>query len=238
MPQVRLVVCGALGRMGARVAALAATDKRFRLVFGVAPRPAEGAYAFPLVVESELRTKLVDVDVLIDFSTADASVRYADLAAKTKTTLVVGTTGRSPAQDEALKAASKKTALFVASNFSPGMNLLRHLAGLAAAALPEWDAAILDVHHKLKKDAPSGTAKTLAEAVRAGNSKAPQIASFRAGDVVGDHSVVFAGPEERIELVHRAHSRDVFARGALDAAYWMRGRKPGLYGMNDFLGLA
>lgn len=238
MPALRLVVCGVLGRMGARVAALAEVDRRFRLAAGVLPRPSGAEARYPLLAESELRSRLADADVVIDFSTPEASVRYAELAAKANTPLVVGTTGRSPAQEEAVRAAAKKAPLFVAANFSPGMNLLLHLARLSAAALPEWDAAILDVHHKAKKDAPSGTAKALAESVRAADAKAPTVASLRAGDVVGDHTLLLAGPEERLELTHRAHSRDVFARGALEAAYWLRGRKPGLYGMADLLRLA
>ncbi|MBI4347523.1 MAG: 4-hydroxy-tetrahydrodipicolinate reductase [Elusimicrobia bacterium] len=237
MPALRIVVCGVLGRMGARVAALAEADKRFRVVAGVAARASHVELRFPLVAEGELRSRMGDADMLIDFSSAQASVRYAELAARTSTPLVVGTTGRTPAQDEALKAAAKRAPLFVAANFSPGIALLRELARRAAGALPSWDAAILDVHHKAKKDAPSGTAKVLAEAVRGAAAKAPQLASLRAGDVVGDHTIVLAGPDERLELSHRAHSRDVFARGALEAAYWLRGRKPALYGMADLLRL-
>lgn len=223
--------------MGSRVCGLAQVDKRLRLAAGVVSRPGEEAGAFPIWAERELASRLADVDAIVDFSTAEASVRYADLAGKTKTPIVIGTTGRTAAQDEAIKGSSRKVPVFVAANFSPGMNLLLHLARVAAAALPAWDAGIVDVHHKAKKDAPSGTALRLAEAARAGGRPQPQVVSLREGDVVGDHTLLLAGPEERLELVHRAHSRDVFARGALEAALWLRGRKPGLYGMTDLLGL-
>lgn len=223
--------------MGARVAALARADRRFQVAAGVVGRASEPSLEFPLIAENELRARLPKADVFIDFSTADASVRYAELAARERAALVTGTTGRTRAQEEALRGAAKRTAVFAAANFSPGMSVLLHLARQAAKALPSWDAAVLDVHHKAKKDAPSGTAKLLAEASATEATPRPETASLRLGDVVGDHVLTLAGSDERIELGHRAHSRDVFARGALEAALWLKGRKPGLYGMRDLLGL-
>ena len=221
--------------MGSRVLALAAADRRFSLVAGVENRAA--AAPCPLITEDELRKGAAKADVWIDFATAEASARFAKLAAASGARLVTGTTGHTSAQQAAVRSASKRTAILSSPNFSLGMNVLMHLARLAASALPDFDAAILDVHHKAKKDAPSGTALRLAEAVRAGSSKAPAVVSERAGDVVGDHTLLLAGPNERLELIHRAHSRDVFARGALEAALWLKGRKPGLYGMQDLLRL-
>jgi 4-hydroxy-tetrahydrodipicolinate reductase len=118
--------------------------------------------------------------------------------------------------------------------------VLAHLAAEAARLAPGYDAALIDVHHSAKRDAPSGTALRLARAVRDGRGEDAPVptASVRIGGVVGDHTVIFAGPDERLELTHRAESRDLFARGALDAALWAAKKKPGLYGMNDLLGLA
>lgn len=237
MAAVRLVVCGALGRMGSRVCALSLADPRFRLVAGVEAQAQEHPAGFPVWAERELASRLGDADVLVEFSTAQASVRFAEHAAKGKLGLVSGTTGRTPAQEEALRVASRRAPIFAAANFSPGMNVLLHLAKAAARALPSWDAGIVDVHHKAKRDAPSGSALRLAEAAGSGSRSKPQVVSLREGDVVGDHTLLLAGPEERLELVHRAQSRDVFARGALEAAAWLKGRKPGLYGMEDLLRL-
>lgn len=208
MAALNILVCGASGKMGIRVRALAEADKRFSVVLH--PDAA---------------------DVFVDFTSAEGCVRYAEAAAKAKMPFVTGSTGLSPAQSKTLQALARKIPIFHSPNFSPGVHVLTKLAAQAARSLPSWDRALVDVHHKAKKDAPSGTAKRLAAA--AGGA---QIVSLRTGDVVGDHTLTFAGPMERLELTHRAHSRDVFARGALEAALWLRGKRPGLYGMEDAWG--
>ncbi len=236
MPPLRVIICGALGRMGGRVAALAQEDSRFAVVAGVVSYlPANPRALFPLLTEKELPAQLPGADMLIDFTSPAASARFARLAAKAKTPIVIGTTGLSSAQLSLLRQASRKTAVFLSPNFSPGMNVVFQLARIAGAALPAWDASLHEIHHSAKKDAPSGTALRLAESARP-KGKAP-IVSERAGDIVGDHTLTLAGPFERLELVHRAQSRDVFAQGALSAALWLRGRRPGLYGMQDMLRL-
>ena len=137
-----------------------------------------------------------------------------------------------------LKTAAKKTALFVAPNLSPGMNLLFELAARSAAALPEYDAVITETHHTRKKDAPSGSAKRMGEFVRSARGPRALLTtvSLRAGDIIGDHTLLLAGKDERLELTHRAQSRELFARGGLDAALWLRHKKPGLYTMRHKLG--
>jgi 4-hydroxy-tetrahydrodipicolinate reductase len=208
MAATNVLICGASGKMGARVRALAEADKRFRVVL------------HPDVAH-----------VFIDFTSAEGCLKYAGEAAKNKKPFITGSTGLSPAQSKKLRALSKSIPVFHAPNFSPGVHVLTKLAAAAAKALPNWDRSLLDVHHKAKKDAPSGTALRLAAAMGGA-----EIASLREGDVVGDHSITLAGPLERLELTHRAHSRDVFARGALEAALWLRGKKPGFYGMEDAWG--
>lgn len=218
---VRLIVCGASGRMGARVAALASADPRFSLAATLSRASSRG----------EAEEAAARADVFVDFSAPDAAIHYAAAAAAAKKAFVSGTTGLSPVQQAQLQTLSRKTAVFLSPNFSPGVFVLTRLAASARALLPGFDVAVAETHHAAKKDAPSGTAKRLAEAV----GGAP-ISSQRLGDVVGEHTVTFAGPSESLELTHRARSRDVFAKGALEAACWCAARKPGLYTMEDLWG--
>lgn len=217
---LRLVVTGATGRMGSLVAELAAKDGRFAIAAALSRQG-------PDVEEA-----LARADALVDFSAPDACVAYAKAAAGEGKPAVIGTTGLSAAQNAAVRAAARKTPIFYAANFSAGVAVLARLAAEAARLLPRWERAIVETHHSKKKDAPSGTALRLAEAAGGGAA----IASVRVGDVVGDHTFTLAGPFERLELTHRAHSRAVFATGALEAALWLSARKPGLYGMDDLLG--
>jgi 4-hydroxy-tetrahydrodipicolinate reductase len=198
-------------------------------------------------------------DAIIDFTAPSTSQNHAGLAARTATPLVIGTTGLDPAAQAALEQAATQAAIVSAANMSLGVNLLVSLARRAAATLDDlYDVEISDIHHRHKVDAPSGTALALGQAVAdgrgvdhdamavrgrdgvTGERKAGQIGYgvFRAGNVVGEHSVIFAANDERIELTHKAGSRDIFARGALTAVRWLQGRPPGLYGMEDVLGLA
>ncbi len=197
-------------------------------------------------------------EVVIDFTRPELTAALAPIAAAQGTALVIGTTGLEVAQQCALEAASKIIPVLQAANMSIGVNLLLGLVERVAATLdPEFDIEILEMHHRHKVDAPSGTALVLGQAAAKGRGVAleevsdrvrdgitgPRIpgaigfATLRGGDVVGDHTVIFAGAGERIELGHKASSRDVFATGALRAARWLGGQTPGLYGMKDVLGL-
>lgn len=223
---VRIVLCGAAGRMGRRISELAARDPRVAIAAGIT-----------FAKRSMIADALAAADVLVDFTAPAASVTHAQAAAKAKVPAVIGTTGHSNAQLKRLKSLSRKTAVLLAPNCSPGMNLLFELARIAAAALPSYDAGITETHHTRKKDAPSGSAKRLAASVRAarrGGAQVPTV-SLRLGNIVGEHSLTLAGPEEVLELSHRAQARSVFARGALEAALWVRGKRPGLYSMKDLL---
>ena len=175
-----------------------------------------------------------DFDVAVDFSLPEAFDAILALCLERGLPLVSGTTGLEPAQRAAIEAASARIPVLWASNFSLGVAVLHDLVQRAARALPGWDCDIVEVHHARKVDAPSGTALTLGAAVEQGGA-APRYASLRAGDVVGEHTVQFTGHGERVELVHRATSRDVFARGALHAARRLRGRAPGQYRLADLL---
>lgn len=225
---LKIAVLGATGRTGSRVAAVAATDPRFQLVTRVDRSRA-----------AEFEDESGAVRAAIDFTTPESCVRFAAACARTKTAFVTGTTGLTVVQRAQLASAAKKVPVFAAPNFSRGVTLMLHLASEAARRLPGYDAAIVETHHKGKKDAPSGTALRLAQAVREGRGDEAEVptASLRLAEVVGEHALTLAGGDERLTLAHRAESRDVFARGALDAALWVAGRKPGLYDMLDLLGL-
>ena len=173
-------------------------------------------------------------DVAIDFSLPEGFDPVLDLCVARGAALVSGTTGLSEAQRAALEVAAGKIPLVWASNFSLGVAVLTELVERAAAALPGWDCDVVEAHHTQKKDAPSGTALTLGEAAAAKGAEV-SYASLRAGDIVGEHTVQFTGLGERLELVHRAGNRDIFARGALHAALRVVGRPPASYRLRDLL---
>jgi 4-hydroxy-tetrahydrodipicolinate reductase len=180
-----------------------------------------------------------DADVAIDFSNADAIGEICRAAEQARQPLVIGTTGHSSTQRELIEKTARALPIVFASNFSVGVNALFALTRKSAEIVRDFDVEIIETHHKMKKDAPSGTAKTLAEILKTSRNADDQIPiqSIREGEVVGEHSVIFSGPGERLELTHRAASREIFARGALRAAQWVLGKPPGLYSMQDVLGL-
>lgn len=229
MKGLNLLVCGASGRMNSAVLRLARADRRFATVTAVpSDRSAAG-----------FREALAAADIAVDFSVPKAAVAFARACAALKKPYVTGTTGLSARQNAELARLAKRIPLFYAPNMSPGMNLMFHLARVAAEALPDYDAALYEIHHTRKKDAPSGSAKRLAQAVLAARpGRKVQSVSHRAGDVIGEHTLLLAGPQERLEITHRAQTRDVFAAGALDAAVWLRRKRPGLYDFLDLMGIA
>jgi 4-hydroxy-tetrahydrodipicolinate reductase len=230
---LKVLVCGASGRMGRAVLAEIEASGAFARAGGVDAGPGPGVEppdAFPRL--------LALADAVVDFSAPGPSVAYAQACARARKPFVTGVTGYSPKQLAALKAAARRTAVFHSPNMSPAVNLTFALAALAARRLKDFDIHVHEAHHSAKKDAPSGTALRYAERLAAARGGAlPPITSVRAGDIVGDHTVLYAGPHERVEIAHRAHSRAVFAAGALKAAAWLAGRKPGFYDYSDLLDL-
>ncbi|NUN50272.1 MAG: 4-hydroxy-tetrahydrodipicolinate reductase [Candidatus Brocadiae bacterium] len=262
---VEVGVSGACGRMGERILAILAGEGGARLAAAVEREghpglgrdvgEALGRPACGVGLEPRLTKK---VDVLIDFSALEATPKRLAECVKLGVPILVCTTGLPAATIAALRAASKKIPVCVASNVSIGANLLFRLAAEAASVLGEgYDVEIVEAHHGMKKDAPSGTALTLAQRVagalgrdleaerrdgRRGNvgartSREIGIHAVRGGDIVGEHTIYFAGQGERIEITHRASTRDTFARGAVRAAAWLAGAKPGLYGIEEVLGM-
>jgi 4-hydroxy-tetrahydrodipicolinate reductase len=251
---INVVVCGALGRMGMTVGRLVNEAPDMELVGGIDLRG--GSFFGVDVTEAALIDSLLasaKPDVLIDFTAPAASVSHLKAAARSRTAAVVGTTGFSPEQRaEMAKAIEGTIPAVISNNFSIGMNIFWNLLREAARMLPEYDVEVLEAHHRYKKDAPSGTAKTILQILdeelgprekkygREGmmeRGKEIGVHVIRGGDIVGDHSVLFSGNFETIQLSHRAYDRTVFAHGALRAVRFVVGKKPGLYGMNDVLDL-
>lgn len=255
---IKLTVCGSAGRMGTRIAALAAKDARFQLIAGVERHAARYAAFLPgtgAPIVSDIREVLPKTDVVIDFTSPENLLKTAQAAARAKAALVIGTTGVTPAMRKKLQPLARRIPIVLSPNMSVGVNVLLQLVAKAAQALAHYDIEVVEAHHNLKKDSPSGTALRLAE-VAAGASRRSSndfvygrkglvgarkpkeigISAVRAGDIVGDHTVYFGGGGERLELTHRAHSRDAFASGALQAAAWAVRQRPGLYSMADVLG--
>jgi 4-hydroxy-tetrahydrodipicolinate reductase len=233
---IRLLIHGASGRMGQALLRLAAEDASLQVVAAVVRKPptqrvVEG---IPYFAASEL-AGVPAFDVAIDFSLPEGFDPVLALCAERGAGLVSGTTGISDAQQAALNSAAGRIALVWATNFSLGVAVLAELVERAAQALPGWDCDIVESHHVHKKDAPSGTALTLGESAVQGGAE-PRYASLRAGDIIGEHFVQFTGLGERVELVHRATNRDIFARGALHAARQLAGRAAGRYRVRDLLG--
>jgi 4-hydroxy-tetrahydrodipicolinate reductase len=239
----RVVVVGARGRMGQALRAqLAAAEATLTLTAAVDR-------------DDDLAAGLDACDVYIDFSSPAATRAAAELAHARRLPAVIGTTGLDAEATRAVDALAEVAPVVVAANYSLGVTLLADLVQRAARAVPGWAAEIVEVHHRHKVDAPSGTALALAEAVRTGHGGSEPLRhgrgglvgarpaaeiglhAVRGGDVVGEHTVLLLGDGERLELTHRATDRGVFAHGALVAASWVIGRAPGRYDLRDVLGL-
>jgi len=268
MSELRVIVAGAGGRMGRTLVRLVAEIPGILLAGALEPEGSAqigqdagllaGLPANGIAVSSDIGPLVRRADAILDFTMPAATVGFAAAAAETGIVHVIGTTGFSVSDEAAIEAASRCAVIVKSGNMSLGVNLLAAVVKRVAAALDdEFDVEILEMHHRQKVDAPSGTALLLGRAAAEGRGvdlagrriaardghtgarRPGQIgfASLRGGTVVGDHSVIFAGPGERLEFTHRAQDRGLFARGAVKAALWARGKPPGLYSMADVLGL-
>jgi len=265
---IKVLVAGAGGRMGGRIVAAlegqegialgGAFEKKGHLAVGQDAGSVAGIGSKGLPVVDRLESIIDSGDVVIDFTDPEATLRHVELAAAQEKAMVIGTTGMEAGQKEELDKAARKIPIVFAPNTSVGVNLLfKVLSDVAPILGDAYDVEIVESHHRFKKDAPSGTARKMAEVVASslgrdleevavygrsgmvGERKKEEIGIFsmRGGDVVGEHTVIFAGLGDRVEFTHRAHSRDTFAQGAVRAARWVAGRVPGLYDMMDVLGL-
>jgi 4-hydroxy-tetrahydrodipicolinate reductase len=266
---MKLVVVGAAGRMGQTLIRViqetegvtlhAAIEREGSAFIGKDAGQLAGAGTLGVPVTSDPLQAFLDAEGVLDFTAPEASVTFSGLAAQARIVHVIGTTGCSGDDEQKFEAAARHARIVKSGNMSLGVNLLSVLAEQAAKALPAagWDIEIVEMHHKHKVDAPSGTALLLGEAaakgrgielatqsvrVRDGHTGARPVgtigfATLRGGSVVGDHSVILAGEGELVTLSHSARDRSIFARGAVAAAVWARDKKPGYYSMLDVLGL-
>jgi len=268
MAELRVVVAGAGGRMGRALTRAVLAEPRMRLVAALDRADADaqgkdagvvaGVEACGVAVSADPVPAFANADALLDFTAPAATLAYAELSARAHIVHVIGTTGIGAEDEKRLQAAARHCRIVKSGNMSLGVNVLAALVKRAAATLgPDYDIEILEMHHRHKVDAPSGTALLLGRAAAEGRgidltkesirsrdghtgarpSGAIGFATLRGGSVVGEHTVIFSGEGERIELLHRAESRDNFAKGAIRAALWAFDKKPGLYDMADVLGL-
>lgn len=263
---MKIAISGICGRMGSTIARLASEDPQFQVVGAIeSPRhPCIGKEAgaclgipgLDVTIINQVEEALKGADVLIEFTTPEATMTHLEACVQLKRPMVIGTTGLSPQQKQKVTRASRTIGIILSPNMSVGVNVLFQLVSHTAQVLDEaYDVEIVEAHHRMKKDAPSGTAKRLAEIIAeargqrldrvtlygrqglTGERPKGQIAihAIRAGDIVGDHTVIFSAPGERIELTHRAHARTTFASGALVAARFIASRRVGLYSMQDVI---
>jgi 4-hydroxy-tetrahydrodipicolinate reductase len=262
-----LIVAGAAGRMGRLLISLIAQDRAHRLVGALEARgvPAIGGDAGTLAgvgplgvaVTADYAAIARPDTVTLDFTIASAALEHLEVAAGTGAAIVLGTTGLTPEMEARARELGPRTRTVIAPNMSVGVNVLMKIVAEVAKALPDFDAEVLEIHHRTKVDAPSGTAVALGRIIAAarGLDFAPNaiygregitgvrpagkiaVMALRAGDAVGDHTIIFGGQGERLELIHRSQSRDSLARGALRAAAWVENQPAGLYSMRDVLGL-
>ena len=265
---IKVIITGAAGRMGTRLVALLKESTTLKLAGAIEGKGHQalgedageiaGCGKAGIQITEDLTALLKEGQVVIDFSTPDATLNHLRAAFQHRRAMVIGTTGLSATEIEELKSMTRHIPCVFSPNMSVGVNLLYKVIGEMAKTLgDEYDIEVIEAHHRLKKDAPSGTAlkiaEVLAKAVKRdlnqvgvyarkgliGERKTQEIGiqTIRAGDIVGDHTVLFGGMGERIEVTHRASSRDTFARGALRAAGWVVTQQPGLYDMMDVLNL-
>jgi 4-hydroxy-tetrahydrodipicolinate reductase len=251
LPKLQVAIAGATGRMGRMLLEAVAADPNAQLAAALDVNPGPG-------ITTDARAGLQGAGALIDFTRPEGTLNHLALCQELKVPLVIGTTGFTPEQKALIGAAAQSIGIVFAPNMSVGVNVMIKLLEQAGRALDErYDAEVIEAHHRHKVDAPSGTALALGEAVarargvaldthgvftrhgHTGERRRGDIgfATVRGGDIVGEHTVLFAGPGECIEITHKSASRANYAEGALRAAHFLQGRAPGLYGMADVLGL-
>jgi 4-hydroxy-tetrahydrodipicolinate reductase len=265
---IRVIVTGAGGRMGGRIISQIFSDPDMWVIGAVEQKghaqigrdigDGLGLGKTGIIIEEELATDIETNDVVIDFTHHEASMRHLEVAAERRLAIVIGSTGFSDEEMKRIKKLAPKTRCVLAPNMSVGVNVMFKVLEYVAGILgDEYDIEILEAHHNMKKDAPSGTAMKMAGIIAdklnrnleqtgvytrkgmVGERTKTEIGiqTIRAGDIVGDHMVMFGGVGERLEFIHRAHNRDNFAKGAIKAAKWIVHQKNGLYDMQDVLGL-
>jgi len=234
---MKLAISGFYGKMGQRIAFIAQNDKKCKVVLGLecAGHPDLGIKNGIEVTSDP--SQLKRCDCLIEFTTPEATILHLGYLVKFKKSAVIGTTGLSASDGKKIRSAAKKIPIVCSPNMSIGVNILFKMLSEAAAVLKGYGVCVSEAHHLHKKDAPSGTAKKIVDVINEYGFalKYEDVAVVRDGEIVGDHKIVFESDVDKIELFHSAKTRDIFAKGAVEAAKWLAGKKPGLYSMNDVL---
>jgi len=234
---IKLGIAGVSGKMGRRIFELASHDKDFEISLALERKgiPEIGRELGRIKISSS-PDGLFLVDAFIDFTTPEGSETNLDYVARYKKALVLGTTGFNDTQLKKIEEVSKVVPIVFSPNMSVGVNVLFSILPEIAKRLgPDYSIEIVEAHHRAKKDAPSGTAKKFMQVLTEATKREIPAHSIRLGDIIGDHTIIFCGNSERIEIKHQAHSRDLFALGALKAAKWVANKQPGLYSMQDVL---
>ncbi len=253
---IKLVICGVAGRMGQAILSQALKDKSIEVVglTEAKDNPLVGEKTQGIHVQDDIKNILNQADAVIDFTSPQSSLANARAVAEAQKKLVVGTTGLQGKEKEQFIERVKAIPCVLSPNMSLSANVMFNITETVSRLLPGYDAEVTEIHHNLKKDSPSGTAQRLADSVKQGRQKGEYVYgrhglvgerkpdeigvhAIRGGDVVGDHTVLFMGHGERIELTHRMSSREAFANGSIVAAKWLANKPAGLYDMRDVLGL-
>jgi 4-hydroxy-tetrahydrodipicolinate reductase len=238
---IKLAICGCLGRMGQRITTFAKQDSIFILqtLLEHPNHPQIGQSNDGIIIQSDIN-QIKNCDVLIDFTSPSSTMENVTFCKQFGVKLVIGTTGLTGAEVEILKETAQTIPIVYSSNMSIGVNILFTLAKQLSSAAPEnYTVKIIEAHHVHKKDAPSGTAKTLATIIENNSNRAvSNIESIRQGEIIGDHKVIFESAEDVIVIEHHAKTRDIFAKGALVAAQFVQNKSKGFYSMHDVLGLS
>jgi len=236
---VKFAIAGISGRMGQRILYSAGQEKDCQVVIGFERAGHQDiGKKDPVFVTDDLE-KVSNCDCLIDFTTPEATTSHLSYAVRARKAIVIGTTGLNDNQIAQIKDAAKIIPVVFSPNMSVGVNLLFKLLAEASKVLSGYNVEVTEAHHIHKKDAPSGTAKKIVDVINTQgfNIKYEEVKVIREGEIVGDHKVVFESDVDHIELIHNAKNRDIFAKGAVTAAKWVAFQKPGLYTMNDVLGI-
>jgi len=234
---IKLIIIGACGKMSNAVVSSIVNEKDIKIIGGIeaAGHPLLGSPIGDGLIQANLNFLIKETDVAVEFAIPETTLDNVEVAAKADKPYIIGTTGLTDLNE--IKKYSKKIPILISANFSLGVNLLYNLTETVAKLLQDFDIEIVETHHKMKRDAPSGTAKKLVEIIKETRDKKQDVKvhSIRAGDIIGEHTVMFIGNGERIELIHRASGRNAFASGVIKAIRFITKQKPGLYSMQDII---
>ncbi len=234
----KVIIVGACGKMSSAVVSTLANEKDIKIIGGIesAGHPLIGQPIGQGFIQANFASVIKDADVAIEFAIPEVTSDNLKIAVQAKKPYIIGTTGYKDIGF--ISKYAKKIPILLSANFSLGVNLMFQLTETAAKSLKDFDIEIIEAHHKMKRDAPSGTAKKLIEIIKKARAQSlePRVCSIRAGDIVGEHNVMFIGNGERLELIHRAFSRNAFASGVVKAIRFIFKQKPGFYTMADVMG--